>query len=124
MSKTITIPPCPAWCVLPAGHEYDSVLSKDGSALRQHRAYYAHDLGAVCRFLEGNAVDYLVIDHRHFSRRHLKRERLYFEPFSTEIRKLTGRRGFALAEPPRESVVFSHGPLSVVTPGSLGCEAP
>ncbi len=85
-------------------------------------AYYASDLAEVCGFLGESAITHLVVDRRHFSRGHLERRRVYFEPFASEIRALTAeRRHFALADLAPERAVFVDGTLSVVTPSSLGC---
>lgn len=108
---------------LPFYPQYWEETSRRTSAF--FRAYYARDLASVCRFLDANAITHLVIDRRHFSRRHLKRPHLYFEPFGSEIRALTRRReDLVLAGLPDDRAVFVHGILRVVTPESLGCGAP
>lgn len=88
-------------------------------------AYYAPDQESICRFLEHEGISHLVVERRHFKMGYLIRERLYFEPFHTEIRaRVLGRDDFFLRRLPRSKAVYWQGETAVVTPGSLGCLAP
>ncbi len=88
-------------------------------------AYYAADRESICRFLATEGVSHLVVERRHFKAKYLARERLYFEPFHSEIRaSVAGRDNFYLKRLPRSKTVYWQGETAVVTPGSLGCSPP
>lgn len=84
--------------------------------LRTYDAYYATSLADVLRFMDDEGVRYFVIDTELFGAVEDGWGRL-FEPMRAEVVKVFERnrpRGFALAAPPDEVVVFAHGEHRVI----------
>ncbi len=57
--RPATMPPCPEWCLLPAGHDYDSIGGHPISLERQHVAFsgrLAVGVDATERCREGEVV--------------------------------------------------------------------
>lgn len=77
-------------------------------------AYYAGDFARVEAFAARYGVTALVIRHRHFTPRYLKK-RIFPEPFNAEVKAaIAGQRRFALADPPQDLVFFRNAEYTVL----------
>jgi hypothetical protein len=50
-SAMAEVPPCPSWCGLPPGHEYDSI-DHDGSLVRCHERIIAEAFGVAVAMVQ------------------------------------------------------------------------
>ncbi|MGO9567361.1 MAG: hypothetical protein ACLP5H_07475 [Desulfomonilaceae bacterium] len=56
------------------------------------RAYYSDDPEEVREFCRKNGIDYLIVRDEDFSPKHVKKDRIHFEPFDGYIRELVNSR--------------------------------
>ncbi len=81
-------------------------------------AHYARERREVDAFCRSYGVDVFVVDRRYFRAAYLDGERLYFEPFDTELRdRVDGDRDFALLAVPETERLFDSGDQFVVRCG-------
>lgn len=77
-------------------------------------AYYSEDPSFIYEFCEQNGIDYLVIDKRHFTEEYL-RGHIYFEPFDTYVKNITGKRKkFLLDNISEEGKLFAINNVFVI----------
>jgi hypothetical protein len=78
-------------------------------------AYFSDRLDKVAAFCRKHEIDYLIIDRRHFTKEFLKEGKIYFEPFDSYVKAMTGNRdSFALEQIASGSKAFADGHIFVV----------
>lgn len=84
------------------------------------KAYYSKNSLSLYQFCRENKIDYLVVDKKYFTEAYLGREKIYFEPFGSYLKKRIGKRkDFALNHVLERDKLFSQDDLFVISRESL-----
>jgi len=78
-------------------------------------AYYAGDPAQIHEFCRKNGINYLIVRESDFSDKRLNQDRIYFEPFDTQIRKLAAATSdFAVLDRKRFPPIYEKNGIRVL----------
>ncbi len=79
------------------------------------RAYYSDDPKEVREFCRKNGIDYLIVRDEDFSPKHVKKDRIHFEPFDGYIRDLVNSRShFAVLDRKDFQPIYDRDGIRVI----------
>jgi hypothetical protein len=93
--------------------KYYSEIKK--RTLATYRALYADTIGPINDLYYNHGVTHLIIKPSSYTRKNLKKRKIYVKPYNREIKKMIGgKKKFILQSPPEANVIYSGKRYTII----------